>query len=56
MDSIDKTKAKDSVDTEKAMAAASKGKNITLADVNDTVDTTKAIDSVDKDKLMKSLY
>jgi len=54
--SVDKTKAKDSVDTQKAIAAASKGGDITMKDVQESVDTQKAKDSVDKEKLMKSLF
>ena len=55
-DSVNKEKAMNSVDTEKAMAAASKGTDIKMKDVTGSVDGDKAIDSVDKEKLMKSLF
>ena len=55
-ESVDKQKATDSVDTEKAMAAAAKGTDIEMKDVTDSVDTDKAVESVDKAKLVKSFF
>jgi len=53
---VDNDKAIESVDKEKAIAAASKGTDIEMKDVTDSVDGDKAIESVDKAKLFKALF
>ncbi len=54
--SVDTDKATQSVDTEKAMAAAAKGTDASMDDVKASVDTDKAVESVDTEKLTKSLF
>jgi hypothetical protein len=54
VDSVDKHKAKESVDTKKAKEAAKKGTDITMDDVKGSVDADKAKKSVDMKKLKKS--
>lgn len=51
--SVDYDKAMSSINSEKAMAAASKGTDITMEDVTNSIDTDKAVESVDKEKLLK---
>ena len=54
-DCVDGEKAMGSIKTEKAIAAASKGTDLTMEDVTNSVDGEKAIDSIDGAKLSKSL-
>ena len=54
--SVNSDKAIESVDTEKAIIAASKGTAIEMKDVTDVVDGEKMNEAVDKEKLIKSLY
>jgi hypothetical protein len=55
-DSVDKTKALESIKTEKAIDTLSKGSDMKMKDVTDSVDGEKAMESVNTEKLMKSLF